>query len=92
VSQRQPQGTAPHPLPQWRERAEILDQQAAQHAERTVVRERTERITDTTRLVDDARRRFDHQLQDPDLSLTASGFVDPVKLEQLLEGGPLSER
>jgi len=72
----------------WRDRADILDGQAAQQAERAVVRDRAERIADTIRIVDEARRRFEKQLADPDFTLTANGFVDLVKLEQLLEGKP----
>lgn len=72
----------------WRERAEILDRQAAQQAERAVVRDRSERIAHTIRLVDKARERFEAQLDDLAFTVSANGFVDLVKLEQLLEGGP----
>jgi len=72
----------------WRDRVETLDRQAAQVAERTVVRDRAERIADTIRLVDEARVRFERQFEDPHFALTASDFVALVKLEQLLEGKP----
>lgn len=72
----------------WRKRAATLDREAVQQAERAVVRGRAERIEDTIRLVDDARRLFETQLTDPEFTLSASDFVALVKLEQLLEGGP----
>jgi len=37
-----------------RDRVEILDRQAAQQAEHTVVRDRAKRIADTIRIVDEA--------------------------------------
>lgn len=73
---------------EWSDRAETLDREAAQRAERAVVRDRAERIQDTIRLVDEARRRFEKQLEDPGFVVSGSDLVALVKLEQLLEGGP----
>lgn len=72
----------------WRDRAATLDEEAARNAERAVVRDRSERIAHTIRIVDLARVRFEQELEDPDFTLTANGFADLVKLEQLLEGKP----
>jgi hypothetical protein len=72
----------------WRERAETIDQQAAKKAEAWVIRDRAERIADTIRIVEGARLRFAQQLGDPEFTISASGLVDLVKLEQLLEGNP----
>lgn len=70
----------------WQERAAAIDRQAADQAERIVVRDRTARVADTLRIIDASRHKFAANLRTPSFRLTGSDFVGLIKLEQLLEG------
>ncbi|MGD0166899.1 MAG: hypothetical protein ABSC51_06365 [Gaiellaceae bacterium] len=72
----------------WVERAHAIDAEAAKRAEKKLIRERTERIADTLRIIDAARAKFASQLRLSDFRLTGSDFVGLMKIEALLEGPP----
>jgi hypothetical protein len=72
----------------WVERAHAIDAEAAKRAEKKLIRERSERIADTLRIIDAARAKFASQLRLSDFRLTGSDFVGLMKIEALLEGAP----
>jgi hypothetical protein len=72
----------------WEARIAKIDAEARQKTDARVLRERSERIEDTLRVIDAARLRFAGQLGRNDFKLTGADFASLVKLEALLEGEP----
>ncbi len=72
----------------WVERVAVLDAEAQRRVEELVVRERSERVADTIKLVDLARGQALRRLLVGDLRVDAGELAQLVKLEALLEGEP----
>jgi tetrahydrodipicolinate N-succinyltransferase len=70
----------------WVEQARLADAEVAANARTQVIRDRSERVADTLRVIDAARVRFAGQLGKGDFRLTGTEFAALVKLESLLEG------
>jgi hypothetical protein len=70
----------------WQDRRAAIERKARAEADKLLVRERTERVADTLRIIDAARTRFAGQLRTSEFRLTGSDFVGLIKLENLLEG------
>ena len=70
----------------WEGRLARIEVEVRKQTDKILVRERSERVADTLRIIDAARTKFAGQLRISEFRLTGSDFVGLIKLEQLLEG------